>query len=97
VLPLARRRPRLRRRYERNFATPATKALRTPFAKLIKYPGHDDWTELYDLTRDPYETRNVFADPEAATMRAALETQYTAQSRAINFEIPEFADKPPRQ
>src|SRR5262249_41591328 len=42
--------------YERGFRTPAVTAVRTETAKLIRYPGHDDWTELFDLNADPYET-----------------------------------------
>jgi len=37
--------------------------VRTPTAKLIKYQDHDEWTELFDLAPDPYETKNLFNDP----------------------------------
>ena len=46
--------------FETNFPrTPTTLAVRTETAKLIKYPGHEDWTELFDLTTDPGETQNL--------------------------------------
>ena len=40
--------------FERNYAIPTVLAVRTEKAKLIKYPGHDDWTELFDLAADPH-------------------------------------------
>jgi arylsulfatase A-like enzyme len=74
--------------------TPTTTAVRTTDAKLIKYPGHDEWTEVYDLKADPYETRNLAADPACADLRRKLEDEYVKQSAAIAFRIPDFADDP---
>ncbi len=54
--------------FERGFATPTTAAVRTQTAKLIKYPGHDDWTEVFDLKADPYETNNLATDPVHAEL-----------------------------
>src|SRR2546421_10371286 len=34
--------------YENNFATPTITAIRSGDRKLVKYPGHDDWTEMFD-------------------------------------------------
>jgi arylsulfatase A-like enzyme len=81
--------------FERNFATPTTTALRTADAKLIVYPGHAEWTEVFDLAADPYETRNIAADPAHAALRKSLEAEYEAQSRAIGFHVPAFVDVPP--
>jgi arylsulfatase A-like enzyme len=81
--------------FERGFATPTTTAVRTQTAKLIKYPGHADWTEMFDLQADPYETKNIFADPAHADLRKSLEAAYDEQAKAIAFRIPEFADVPP--
>jgi arylsulfatase A-like enzyme len=80
--------------FERGFNTPTTTAVRTNTAKLIKYSGQDDWTELFDLKADPYETKNLAADPEYAALRQSLEAEYEKQAKAIQFQIPPFADKP---
>ncbi len=80
--------------YERGFTTPTVTAVRTDTAKLIKYPGHEEWTEMFDLAADPYETSNLIDSPERAALRQELETQYQRQAAAIDFEIPPFADDP---
>jgi len=59
-----------------------------------EYPGHDEWTEVFDLKTDPYETRNLANDPAFADLRKRLEAEYAKQSAAIAFRIPDFADVP---
>ncbi len=81
--------------FERSFGTPTTTAVRTESAKLIKYPGHDAWTELFDLKADPYETKNLINDPSASELKRQLESEYTTQAKAIGFKIPDYADQPP--
>lgn len=59
--------------------TPTCHGIRTDHAKLIVYPGRPEWTEVYDLTKDPYELQNLPADgPLAAQLKAELEKQMTA-------------------
>lgn len=74
--------------------TPTLVALRTTEAKLIRYPGHDDWTEVFDLVRDPYETRNLATDPAHRALRTSLEAEFEAQVKATGFVIPVYADSP---
>ena len=74
-------------------AAPAHYGIRTAAHKLIHYygaglgvPGASDrvlepeW-ELYDLSSDPTEVRNVAADPAYATVRAELEAQLAEYQR----------------
>lgn len=80
--------------YEKNYRIPAVTAVRTDSAKLIRYPGHDEWTELFDLRSDPYEIHNLIADPTAVGLRKDLEATYEREKNAVAFRIPEFADSP---
>lgn len=81
--------------FEKGFpAIPTVTAVRTDSAVLIKYPGHDNWTEVYDLARDPYQLKNLHNEADSATLRRELEAEYERQSRAIDFRIPDFADSP---
>ena len=82
--------------YEANFTQiPTVLAVRTERAKLIKYPGHDDWTELFDLAADPYETKNLAADPASKELLAAMQAEYDRQAAAVRFQIPDYADTLP--
>lgn len=77
-------------------SVPPQYGLRTQTAKLIKYPGHDDWTEMFDLAVDPYETKNLANNPAHREMRAKLETELVAQQRATDFKTPPPTNiKPP--
>ena len=80
--------------------TPTLVALRSRTAKLITYPGHDEWTELFDLDRDPYETRNLAFDPRHRDLLARMTAELEAQKRVTRFRLPEArpaAVNPPPQ
>ena len=70
---------------------PTAVGVRTADAKLVKYPGHPEWTEVFDLAADPYELKNLAADP-AATAR--LSAEFDAQMKAMKYAAPPGADKP---
>ena len=71
--------------------TPTLIGVRTADAKLVKYPGHDEWTEVFDLAADPYELKNLAADPAAT---AKLSAELDVQMKAVNYSVPPNADKP---
>ncbi len=62
--------------------TPNCHGVRTTTAKLVKYPGHPEWTEAYDLTSDPYELKNLAADP---AFTAKLEAELETRMKAVNY------------
>ena len=71
--------------------TPTLVGVRTATAKLVKYPGHPEWTEVFDLAVDPYELKNLAPDP---AFTAKLEAELDAQMKAVNYAVPPDADKP---
>lgn len=79
--------------FERGFTTPTTTAVRTEGAKLVQYPGHPEWTELFDLRTDPYELTNLASDAAHRELLAQLQAEYQRQAAAIGFQIPAFADQ----
>lgn len=79
--------------YERNFTgTPTLVALRTKEAKLIKYPGHEDWTELFDLANDPYEIKNLASDPAQQPLLERMTAEFERQVKATAYLRPAHAD-----
>lgn len=83
--------------FESPFAVPTVLAVRTQTAKLIRYPGHDDWTELFDLAADPYETRNLYGDPAAQALQTLLQAEFDRQAQLVQFRIPPQADPLPAE
>lgn len=51
---------------------PDTTALRKMDFKLITFPDHPEWTEMYDLIDDPRETNNLASDPDHAAKSSGL-------------------------
>jgi arylsulfatase A-like enzyme len=78
---------------EGRFATPTVTALRTDSMKLIKYPGKEAWSELFDLANDPYETHNLYNDQAYAKQRVELEHRYQERAQHIGYHVPEYADE----
>ncbi|MFM1767993.1 MAG: hypothetical protein RJA22_522 [Verrucomicrobiota bacterium] len=73
---------------------PDITAVRTASAKLIRYPGHEDWTELFDLAADPYELRNLHRDPARAGLRRELEALHEQLAREVGYRVPDYTDRP---
>jgi arylsulfatase A-like enzyme len=72
---------------EPRFASPTVLAVRTKTHKLITYPGHDEWTELFDLTNDPYELENLSDDP---SLMKRIQAEFERQSQAVEFRMPKL-------
>ncbi|MBM3860841.1 MAG: sulfatase [Verrucomicrobia bacterium] len=79
---------------ERAYHTPMVTAVRTDSAKLIKYDGHDEWTELFDLKADPYELKNLVRDAAHKELLAQMQSEYDRQAKLIAFQVPSFAHQP---
>ncbi len=71
---------------------PTCFGVRTADAKLVNYPGHPEWTEVFDLASDRYEVKNLAADPTPADkLRAELD----AQVKAMRYPVPAEGDRHP--
>lgn len=67
-------------------------AVRTTDAKLIRYPGREDWTEVFDLRADPYELRNLANDPHAAELRRRLESEFVRLGEEVGIDFAKLND-----
>ncbi|MDD2600097.1 MAG: sulfatase [Kiritimatiellae bacterium] len=73
---------------------PDIKAVRTDNAKLITYCGHPEWTEMFDLGKDPYEIDNLYSNPNSAGMRTELEQELARLSEESGYVVPDYTDRP---
>jgi arylsulfatase A-like enzyme len=73
---------------------PDITAVRTADAKLIQYPGHKAWTELFDLKADPHEIHNRIDDPAAAPLKAKMLAEHDRLAKEFGYRVPEFVDRP---
>lgn len=73
-------------------------AVRTLNAKLIKYALksgiQEDWTELFDLTNDPYELKNLYNNSRYAELQHELEHEYERLRQEVGYKIPDYVDRP---
>ena len=70
---------------------PTCYALRTATHKLVRYPNRPEWTEVFDLTNDPYEIKNLAAD---TALTATLDADLTKAMQAASYSPPADANKP---
>ncbi len=81
--------------FENKFAeTPTILAYRTKTKKIIKYPENEDWTELYDLVADPFETKNLVSSPKHKSLLSSMEKAFEKEKKATGYLVPEYAEKP---
>lgn len=69
---------------------PTCYALRTTTHKLVKYPNHHGWTEVFDLKADPYEIKNLASD---TALTARLEAELEPLMKSLNYSPPANANK----
>jgi len=69
---------------------PTCFALRTTTHKLVKYPNLPELTEVFDLTVDPYEIKNLASD---TALTAKLDSELEQVMKKLNYTVPENANK----
>ena len=80
--------------FESAGAAPTIQAVRTSDYKLVKYPQHPEWTQLFDVNEDPYETRNLVNDSD---LLHRMETELALQAKAVQFQVPDVVKKKTRK
>jgi arylsulfatase A-like enzyme len=60
--------------------------IRTARYKLVRYLGASFQDELYDLSEDPGETRNLYRNEAARAARADLEARIAEWRRGLGIE-----------
>lgn len=78
--------------YERNFKNPTILSLRTTTDKIIIYPGHEEWNEIYEVGKDPYELTNQFSNPDRADLKKQLLAELEKLKQETRFRIPANVD-----
>jgi arylsulfatase A-like enzyme len=79
---------------QRGNGTPTLTAVRTETAKLIKYRGHDEWNELFDLKNDPFEVNNLYSSPASGRLRTQMEAEHARLGAVVGYRIPPYAQQP---
>jgi hypothetical protein len=51
------------------------------------YPGHDEWTEAFDLVNDPFEIKNLAGDK---ALVKKLRSTFDAEAKAVKFQMPKI-------
>jgi len=74
--------------------TRAHYGVRTETQKLIYYWKKDQW-ECYDLTTDPNEVKNIYADPAAQETVAKLKVELARLRKELKDDD-QFANEPPK-
>lgn len=69
---------------------PTCYAIRTTTHKLVKYPNHPEFTEVFDLTADPYEIKNLASD---TALTSKLDAELTQLMKAVDYTPPSTAEK----
>jgi N-acetylglucosamine-6-sulfatase len=82
---------------EPGFSAPTHFAFRASDAKLIVYPGHPDWTELYDLHADPEERQSLAADPGRQDQLRALHAELLREARVLDLDPAQLEGAAPRR
>lgn len=69
---------------------PTCYAIRTNTHKLVKYPNLPEFTEVFDLVKDPYEINNLASDTK---LTASLDAELQELMKSVNYTVPENANK----
>ncbi|MFK7733523.1 MAG: sulfatase-like hydrolase/transferase [Pseudomonadales bacterium] len=64
---------------------PSMLGLRTDTHKLVTYPEHENWTQLFDLRNDPFETQNLAGYASHAVLMRSLCKQMEEMAQEVGY------------
>lgn len=70
--------------------TPTCVGIRTASAKLVKYAGRPEWTEVFDLSVDPYEVKNLAKTPARSEK---LDLELDLLMKTLKYTFPSETNK----
>jgi arylsulfatase A-like enzyme len=79
--------------FEKKYKWPTMIAVRTDKAKLVTYPNHPEWTELFKLDLDPYETQNLAGQPEEQSLQTELQSDLENLKSTLSYNVPADSDQ----
>ena len=79
--------------FQKNTLWPTIVAVRTDDAKLVTYPSHPDWTEVFNLLGDPYEVTNLAGQPQAKDLQTRLEAELSRLRDRVAYVVPGNSDQ----
>jgi arylsulfatase A-like enzyme len=80
--------------YEDGFDIPTIVGLRTESHKLVTYPGHVAWVELFDDLADRHEITNLAPLAADAALLQTMRDQLAAEKTGVDYQVPPGADTP---
>ena len=81
--------------FEVDYEVPTLVAVQRGRYKLIRYRANPAWTELFDLQRDPLETRNLATSADAASIFQSMSDSLDQAMAAVKYRVPSYADPEP--
>ena len=81
--------------FESGYDVPTMVGLRRDDYKLVRYPGHTAWYELFNVATDSYETRNLINDPGSQGVLQTMNQALDAEMARVGYRVPPYADPVP--
>lgn len=78
--------------FETRYHTPTIVAVRTETAKLVTYPGHPEWDELFDLRNDALEIDNGLSHSTPPEYLKKMQEELNRLKEETRYKLPENVD-----
>jgi N-acetylglucosamine-6-sulfatase len=81
--------------FETGYEVPTLLALRRGKYKLVRYPGHAAWNELFNLAEDGNERRNLIDEAASQATLQTMNLQLDSEIAATGYIVPPYATPRP--